>query len=190
MPLITLCSCCGWLVQLYVCKILEPARQQSTCTSRNENERAMLYEILLLLHCRVSRKKLFSRRSAAVPSFFSVAYCRYTPITSFSSSDSEVGSCQFKGHAPGGPNQSFSSGRYFTWEPISSDWHFAKVRRRYKHFSVQVSGVVITSLAVQMASASRRTFFVMVTVRVKMVQTRRTAHVLPPCFPVKGEAVF
>ena len=58
------------------------------------------------------------------------------------------------------------------------------------HFSVQVSGVVITSLAVQMASASRRTFFVMVTVRVKMVQTRRTAHVLPPCFPVKGEAVF
>ena len=58
------------------------------------------------------------------------------------------------------------------------------------HFSVQVSGVVITSLAVQMASASRRTFFVTVTVRVKMVQTRRTAHVLPPCFPVRVEAVF
>lgn len=58
------------------------------------------------------------------------------------------------------------------------------------HFSVQVSGVVITSSAVQMASASRRTFFVTVTVRVKMVQTRRTAHVLPLCFPVRGEAVF
>ena len=51
----------------------------------------------------------------------------------------------------------------------------------------QISGVVTSSLGAKMANVSRRISFVMVTLHVKMNQTRTIVNALPTGFVVSGK---